>query len=55
MAAVYGVIAQNQREYFSKKDKNIVQVDREHAIETEGGEVLDKRSSCGKCWELVNS
>lgn len=34
----------NQDQYFSKKGQAIVQVDREHAIETVGGEVLDKRS-----------
>lgn len=41
----------NQGEYFSKKGQAIVQVDREHAIETEGGEVLDKRSFP---WEMLS-
>lgn len=53
--AVYGVIAQNQDQYFSKKGQAIVQIDREYAIETEGGEVLDKRSFPWEMLELVKS
>ncbi|WP_075321461.1 hypothetical protein [Histophilus somni] len=53
--AVYGVIAQNQSEYFSTKGKAIVQIDREYAIETEDGSVLDKRSFPWEMLELVKS
>ena len=50
---VYGVIAQDQGKYFSAKGQAIVQVDREHAIETEGGTVLDQRAFLWEMLELV--
>ncbi|OOS01243.1 hypothetical protein B0186_03970 [Canicola haemoglobinophilus] len=51
--AVYGVIAQNQGEYFSTKGQAVVNLDIENAIVTYSGTVLDQRAFPWEMLELV--